>query len=176
MMETTDAQLVGRARRGEKAAFGQLLERYQHSLHAFVAARLGRPAEADDVAQDVFLAAYRNLAQLAQPERFAGWLFGIARTKLRMFYRRQGRVRETLDGELDRFAAPSAEETGSELSTLLAGLPDEVRAVLLLRFVDGLSYREIATRLGIPAGTVGTILHRGCARLRRRTSIRRALS
>lgn len=175
-MEPADAQLVALTLRGDTAAFGQLLERYQHSLHGFVCARLGRGPDADDVAQEVFLAAYRNLAQLRQPEHFAGWLLGIARTKLRMHFRRLGRSRVAPDGELDRFAAPAEEHPDHELGALLRGLPDDVRAVLLLRFIDGLSYREIAARLGMPAGTVGTILHRACARLRRRTATRRALS
>ncbi len=171
-----DAHLVERARAGERAAFARLLERYQHSLHAFVVARIGGGHDADDLAQEVFVAAWRNLASLERPDSFAGWLFGIARTKLRMHYRRQARQRLSADPALDRFPAPAPESSGDGLERLLEPFADDVRAVLLLRFRDGLRYREIGARLGIPAGTVGTILHRACARLRGRAETRKALS
>ena len=168
-MADPDALLVERARRGEREAFRALVLRYQNSLLGFCRSRIGERMAAEDVAQEVFIAAYSGLAGLREPERFAAWLFGIARMKLLVHVRRRARspVLEPLDPDrLPERGAPPAE--GDELGALLADLPDEHRIVFLLRFRDDLSYRQIGQRLGLPAGSVGTILHRAKSVLRRR--------
>jgi len=170
-----DEALVARARAGDAGAFEALVRRYQDAVYAFVRSRVEDGPAAEDVAQDAFIGAHRNLGTLEDPRRFAGWLFGIARMKVLLHRRgerrRPDRAREELDP--DRVVAPraagDAAALGGEpdaetlLCRLLDGLSDEARAVLLLRFRDGLAYGEIAARLGMPIGTVGTILHRARA-------------
>lgn len=181
MQKRSDASLVQRARAGETQAHEALLQRYQGSIYHFVLSRLKVSADADDVAQDVFLAAYQNLEKLEDPERFAGWLFGIARTKVLKHFRSQRRRREGADADLDRFVAPEAPDAHSQEAArqrvveLLEGLEEDSRAVVLLRFRDGLTYKVIAERLGIPPGTVGTILHRARAHFRERCRHKGAL-
>lgn len=166
-----DEDLVRRARAGDAGAFGALVRRYQDAVYAFVRSRVDDGPAAEDVAQEAFIGAHRNLATIEDPARFAGWLFGIARLKVlvhrRGERRRPDRAREGLDPERLDVAAGGEAEAGADaesvLCRLLDGLSDEARAVLLLRFRDGLAYGEIAARLGMPIGTVGTILHRARA-------------
>jgi RNA polymerase sigma-70 factor, ECF subfamily len=159
-----DSDCVAAVLRGETRAFEALVQSYQHSLYAFVRSRVADSAAADDVAQEIFLAAYKNLATLGDPERFAAWLFGIARRKVLLYYRQKGRRSVETGADFAHVAAPTEpEKCEGLLEALLDGLADEQRTILLLRFRDGLSYREIAKRLDIPLGTVGTVLHRARA-------------
>ena len=140
------------------------MQQYQHSLYGFVRSRVSDESAAEDVAQEIFLAAYKNLAKLEKRERFGAWLFGIARRKVLLYYRQKGRRAKETSAEFDDVMAPrDHDRCDGLLETLLDGLADEQRTVLLLRFRDGLSYHEIAQRLGMPLGTVGTYLHRARA-------------
>ncbi len=163
---TSERALVERVLAGEGDAFGVLVGRYQDSLYGFVRSRIRDADAASDVTQEAFVAAFENLGSLSSKEKFGAWLFGIARGKVLMHHRAAGRRPERTGAELDQMPALRDPALGAEeeLEALLAGLDDEQRVVLLLRFRDGLSYREIAERLGMPPGTVATHLHRGRAR------------
>lgn len=168
-MEIDDGTLVARARGGDPEAFRALVERHQHALYAFVRSRVEDPTEAEDVSQEVFVAAWRGLPGLAAPARFAAWLFGIARRQVRDHRRGAARRSTVPEARLDECPAPEALDGplvgGESLDELLAGLEDRARVVLVLRFREGRTYREIAAALGLPVGTVGTILHRALRRL-----------
>lgn len=158
---TNDADLVAAVLNGQSAAFNDLLQRYQHSLFAFVRSRVADSGAAEDLSQEVFLAAYKNLASLAKPEQFAAWLFGIARNKVLSYHRQQGRRPEQPLVEPDALPAPKPGPSAEAvLISLLHGLTDEQRTVVLLRFREGLSYKTIAARLDMPIGTVSVVLHR----------------
>jgi RNA polymerase sigma-70 factor (ECF subfamily) len=159
-----DDALVERARAGDVRAFEVLLRRYQDSLYSFVRTRVDDAAAAEDIAQEVFIGAHANLASLKDAGRFAAWLFGIAKMKVLLYRRNERRRPDRTHPELDTVPRPApGEDTGEVLKGILEGLPDEARVVLLLRFRDALSYREIADRLGMPVGTVSTILNRARA-------------
>jgi len=177
----TDAELVRAAQGGDARAFTALVRRHADAVYAFLRSRIVDPAAAEDAAQEVFIAAHKGLGSLEEEERPLAWLFGIARKKALDHGRALRRAPAALGPSFEEsLAAPP--EAGSEgpealLADLMTGLPDEQRIVALLRFRDGLGYREIAARLGLPPGTVATHLHRARERLmanheRRKESIR----
>jgi RNA polymerase sigma-70 factor (ECF subfamily) len=170
-----DASLVERARGGDADAFGQLVLKYQHRVVNFAAALLsGMPAEAEDVAQDAFVRAYRGLSRFHGASTFRTWLYqivvNVARTQRS---RRIARREQPDDPEMPLLESrPSGEDVEERvidrdrLDRALAGLSDELREAVLLRDVEGLDYREIAVALGVPIGTVESRIFRGRARLR----------
>ena len=121
-------------------------------------------AEADDVLQEIWLAAYAAFPQLRDPEAFRPWLLGIARRKCADWYRRQARRREIpVDSLPER---PSQEPEDLPILEALEDLPERDRLMLRLFYQEALPQRQIAARLGIPEGTVKSRLHTARERLR----------
>lgn len=122
-------------------------------------------ADADDVVQNTFLAAFRKFSSLRDPASFKAWLLTIAKNECRMYYRRKYRTDVIpLDavGEI-------AEKTGTRsgiAQDILAALPDDARTILVLYYVEEQSQADIAARLGIPVGTVKSRLHYARERFR----------
>lgn len=165
-----DAELVRRARAGSDAAFGQLLRRHQAGVRGFLRRMLGRAGgwvEADDLAQEVFLTAWRSLAALKSDGEFRPWLMGIA------WRRAQGRSRAVLRGaardrswlEMGSSLTSVAVEDRMALAQVMADLPADVRACVALCLADDWSHSEAATALGLPLGTVKSHVARGRGRL-----------
>lgn len=165
MTGENDAQLVARVRRGDRAAAGTLAERYLRACRAVALAVTGDPADADDVCQDAFVAAIERIDGCREPHRFGAWLLQIVRNRARDHLRSRARSVLSIDGmEIESArASPAAEaESGDATGRLLAAirtLPEERREVLLLHDLEGWTHREIAERLGLPAGTVRSHLH-----------------
>lgn len=163
-----DAGLVRDARAGSDAAFARLVERHQAPVRAFLRRLLGRNwDEADDLAQDVFVAAWGSLGRLKDPAGFRPWLLGIAwrkgQDRMRSGLRSQARDRAWLDE-----TGPSggiSEEDRLALADAMAGLPVDQRACVALCLADGWSHSEAAEALGLPLGTVKSHVTRGRARL-----------
>lgn len=164
--ETTDiARLVLAARDGDRQAFGQLYECHARMVHGVLLARVS-PADADDLVQDVFLAALRSLRSLREPAAFPGWLLTIARNRANDFHRRSHAFEELPEEAL---AAHSSEHQAQEARAALEAiraLPDAYRETLILRFVEGMTGPEIAARTGLAEGSVRVNLHRGMKMLR----------
>jgi RNA polymerase sigma-70 factor (ECF subfamily) len=171
---TDDSAAVAGALAGNADAFGALVERYQEA--AFRAAYLiVRDAQgAEDVAQESFVRAYRNLRSFRQGEPFRPWLLRIvtnqALNELRARKRRGGLV-ERVGALVSRSADAPDEQVaaGDEASHVVQAinrLPDDDRVVLYLRYFLELPEREIATAIGRPPGTVKSRLHRAGRRLR----------
>ena len=93
-MALSDAKLVQRTLAGDREAFGDLVERHRRTVFALAVQRGFQPAEADDVAQEVFLKAFRNLETLQKPSHFARWIYGIAAHVSADWVRRRRRLRE----------------------------------------------------------------------------------
>lgn len=180
--EDTDEALAERVRvSGDAAAFGLLVSRYRARLVALARRMLADSKssgseEAEDVAQETFLAAYDKRGTFRRGEPFRPWLYRIAVNRcldrLRAASRRPLRA-ERID--LDTFSAQADSDpleallTGegeARLARAVAALPPKLRAVFLLRHLDDLSYEEIATAAGVPLGTVKTYLFRARALLR----------
>jgi RNA polymerase sigma-70 factor (ECF subfamily) len=151
-----DDLLARRASGGDRQAFAQLMERYgQPVLSLCYASSLDRHV-AEELAQDVFLAAWRGLPRFRGGSSFATWLFAIARNAcVDRARRRSSRPRTTPLEAYHQLEAPAA--PGGDARRALeaaAELSPPLRQALLLRDVQGLSYEEIAELQGVPVGTV----------------------
>src|SRR5262245_41401934 len=122
----TDADLVSATRSGSLEAFATLVRRHQDTIYAFVRSRTPDGAAAEDIAQEVFIAAHRGLGTLAEPGRVLPWLLGIARHKV-LEQRRAAARRPDLGGGADLDALPAraaAADPEAVLAALFEGLPD----------------------------------------------------
>jgi RNA polymerase sigma-70 factor (ECF subfamily) len=169
----TDGELVQRAKRGEEAAFGRLVERYQRPAYAVALSVTGRHEDAEDAAQEAFLVALDRLEECRNPERFGGWLMTIVRNRSKNLVRREA-LRETEEvpaGARSRIPTPDRVAETTELRALLrealVGLPELQRQIVLLHDLEGWKHREIADRLELPCGTVRSHLHFARKALRR---------
>lgn len=160
---TVDNNLVDSARRGDRAAFGRLYEQYVRMVHGVLLARVPY-GEVDDLMQEVFLVALRELGELREPGRFGGWLATIARN-IATDYHRRPKSRSLQDGMLRQ--SPPAPQSVVVLEALQS-LPDAYRETLALRLIEGLTGPEIAAQTGLTPESVRVNLHRGMKILRER--------
>ena len=161
---SADAELARAARHGNRTAFGRLYDRYFSMVHGILLARVPH-TEVDDLAQDVFLAALRQLSTLRDDGAFGGWLAMIARNRAHDYYRRSREWMELPEN------LPAAERHSPEALAALEAirsLPEAYREPLILRLVEGLSGEEIAERTGLTPASVRVNLHRGMKQLRQR--------
>jgi RNA polymerase sigma-70 factor (ECF subfamily) len=171
-MNPTDKECVERCRDGHKEDFGLLVDRYQRPLFSFLAARLRDPLQAEEAAQESFMRAFLSLKKLRKPESFCSWLLGIGgRVAHEQFRATEHRRRECEAAEaLTPDAADSHEDY--PLEEAIAALPESHRQVILLRYYEGLSCQEVATRLEQPLSTVTKTLSRAYALLRQELKAR----
>jgi RNA polymerase sigma-70 factor (ECF subfamily) len=179
-LDESDIELLRRAATGDRDAFGDIFERYQHVVYRFARAMTGSTEAADDVTQDVFVIFMRDLARYS-PERSAlsTYLYGIVRNVSRSRLRRDRRlaplnsVKNTLAGRI-RGPGPYERllraETGDEVRRALARLPITLREVIVLCDLHGLSYAEVSVVVGTSVAGVRSRLHRGRQLLKRRLS------
>ena len=157
--------VVERAREGDLEAFGELVAAYQHRIVNYIRAIVGNEADAEDVAQDAFIRAYRALGRFRGQSSFKTWLYQIATNAARTHL---GKRRARPDGmataddapdglqEVDR--AASGEDLEAEFITrdrierALSSLPAVLREAVVLRDIEGLDYREIGTRSTFRSG------------------------
>lgn len=181
----TDEQLIELAQAGDESAYQNILERYTPLLAGYFAGKTDRSAT-EDLVQEVFMSAFRNIRTLRSSSKLGPWLLGIARNKLKDFYRSRVRDRELGEalhmemGPDDRHGQDVADSTPNpaeraqtnELEALamksLGELKDMYRVILYLRLFEELSYVEIANRLGLRDGTVRIRARRGFQNLRRK--------
>jgi RNA polymerase sigma-70 factor (ECF subfamily) len=164
---TAEARLVARVRSGDRDAFGDLYARFAAMVHGILLARVPR-VEVDDLAQDVFLSAYKNLGGLRNSNAFGPWLAMITRNRAMEFYRRE-RKTEELPEDIPVRASKLAEAT--EVLDIIRSLPDAYQETLVLRLVEGMTGPEIAERTGLKADSVRVNLHRGMKMLREKLGI-----
>ena len=165
----TDFQLVVRARTGDRNAFNQLVTRYERPVLAVALIVVRCPEDARDVAQDVFVTAYRKLNGFWGPRNFGPWALQIARRRALRYRKRQSRRSfQPLSPEFpDPRKQRSMSGTMAEALELIARLPRHEQVVVMLRFLDGLEMEQIARATGRPVGTVTKQLSRAHKRLRR---------
>ena len=171
----TDQQLVQRAQRGDLRAFDLLVLKYQGRIAALVSRYVSDAGEVEDVTQEAFIKAYRALGKFRGDSAFYTWLYRIAANAAKNHLVAKGRRpgadatiedAESFDegGMLSESASPEALAMGGELAVVvesaLNALPDELKAALMLREFDGLSYDDIADVLGCPVGTVRSRIFR----------------
>lgn len=169
--------LVARARAGDSAAFGLLVEQYQDRIFRLLRGMVPEQ-DVEDVAQDAFVKAYRNLGNFDGRSQFFTWLYRIASNtamdwRKREKHRRHAPLPETDDGQdmlPDDVPGPRSaaqrRELAKAIDAAIASLPEKYHEIVTLREVGGLSYEEIAATLGISKGTVESRLFRARERLR----------
>jgi RNA polymerase sigma-70 factor (ECF subfamily) len=163
--QTDDADLVRRAKAGDREAFGVLVGRYMKAAYSVALAVIGRHEDAEDAAQESFLVALQHIEECRNPERFGAWLLTTVRNRAKNLLRRES-IRASDPIPLDaRSSGPlpdrdaESEEVLQSLKQALSGLPQVQREVVLLHDLQGWKHREIAERLGLPEGTVRSHLH-----------------
>jgi RNA polymerase sigma-70 factor (ECF subfamily) len=182
-----DQQLVERAQRGDKRAFGLLVAKYQRKLGRLLSRFIRDPAEVEDVTQEAFIKAYRALPSFRGDSAFYTWLYRIGINTAKNYLVALGRRPATFteleneDGEayedIERQPDPSTPETElmsrqvfDTVNATLQELPEELRTAITLREIEGLSYEDIASIMNCPIGTVRSRIFRAreaiAARLR----------
>jgi RNA polymerase sigma-70 factor (ECF subfamily) len=160
---------VARLRAGDRRAFEEMVRAFQHRIFGVARRMLGNAAEAEEVAQEVFLRAHAALGDFRGEARLGTWLYAIAsRLCLHRLAsadrRRVRRGEEALGTVRDPGGGPEAALERSEVEAALlraiAELPEERRIVVVLRDLEGLSYEDIGRTLGLGPGTVRSRLHR----------------
>lgn len=174
-MHDSDAELVGRARAGDREAFEHLVRRHLSGAVAVALAILGDPADAQDIAQDGFVTALERLDELSRGDAFKGWLLRIVRNRALDRKRSVTRFPKVDIAVVDPGAPddlPDREAARSELRDRLARalqtLPEREREVLLLHDLEGWKHREIGERMGMLEGTVRHVLFRARRMMRER--------
>ncbi len=172
-----DQELVERAQRGDKQAFGLLVSKYQRKLGRLLARMIRDQAEVEDVVQEAFIKAYRALPNFRGDSAFYTWLYRIGINTAKNHLVAMGRRPQVStdievedaenfeDGEdLRTIATPESElmskQVAQTVNEAVAGLPEELRTAITLREIEGLSYEEIATLMNCPIGTVRSRIFR----------------
>jgi len=173
-----DRDAVARVLAGDAGAFRDLVELYEPSVHGLCRKLLGGDsAEAEDLTQETFFRAYRYLPRLEDPERFGPWLYQIARSLCRDRRRRAQVERRALAERADELRRRAGEvlDDGAcgEVGKALSDLPREENEALTLRYFEGLSYDEIAGRLGLTFSQVDHLIRKARTRLERRLRVRK---
>jgi len=168
----TDAELVARARAGDRAAIVALYRRYVGEVFGYAFNQLGRVQDAEDATSETFLRFVGALDDWSGRASLRTWLYAIARNCIRDHWRRQQRRPATVELDLATVAEAPAPETANPRATalgraVLEALPERYRAVLTLRILEGRSVRDTAEALGLSEGNVKVLQHRALARAAR---------
>lgn len=154
------------------------MRRYQSRIVSLARSNVGDPAEAEDLAQEVFVRVYRSLQTFRGESLFRTWLYKVALNVVKSHHTRKGRrqgVWEDSGADDTRPFDPPARGPDAEITLMrreaieraLADLAGDLREAVVLRDIHGLEYREIAEAMGVPIGTVESRIFRGRQRLRR---------
>jgi RNA polymerase sigma-70 factor, ECF subfamily len=177
--EPPDHLLVVAAILGDLDAFAELVSRYRAAVLRAAQNIVGRE-DAEDVAQEALLLAFKALPSIEDPGKFAAWLFAITRHRALRFGKRErphhvGRVEldELLIDKVSALARPLVRDSsaGDELRAALEQVPSDYAMVLRLRFLDEMPLKRIAAFLGVPVSTVKWRVHRGKALLRKQMEL-----
>jgi RNA polymerase sigma-70 factor (ECF subfamily) len=186
-VDTGDLGLVQRVQKGDKTAFDLLVLKYQHKVVKLVTRYLRDPSDAEDVAQEAFIKAYRALPQFRGDSAFYTWLYRIAINTAKNAI--VSRDRSPIDFDLDmqnieesnsmqlRLADPETpesllqtEEIRVTVNEAIESLPEDLRTAIVLRELEGLSYEDIAQAMDCPVGTVRSRIFRAREAIDRRLS------
>ncbi|THJ17875.1 MAG: sigma-70 family RNA polymerase sigma factor [Nitrospira sp. CG24B] len=174
-----DAELVARSLRQDHEAFGQLIDRHASVIVNLAYRMVGNRAEAEDLAQEAFLAAFKALSTFRADSKFSTWLYRIASNKCKDWLRakRPGMgqqdvdIDEVLDSHVAEEQTPerllSQQQVALELEQAIQRLPPLYREAFVLKHVEGLSYEEMAEILGVNGDTLKMRVYKGRLQLSR---------
>ena len=175
MRERTDQELIDAAAGGDADAFETLYYRYRDWAVRLAWRFTANEQDALDVAQQAFMYLLRKLPRLRLTARLTTYLYPVVKHRALDLVRKRRR-RETANADLDALPAdppPPGPGAHEDLMTVLGGLPEGQREVLLMRYVDDMTLAEVADALGIPLGTVKSRIHNALRALRRDGRTRR---
>lgn len=180
-----DGKLASRCLGGDRDAWETLVRRYQRKVWNIAYHFVGRAAEADELAQEIFVRVFEGLRSFDTSGSFAAWITRVARNHCIDHYRRR-RLEKALttseEGQADSLAAPLAadpyvalerKDLAAWIRSALDRLPEELRQAVVLRDLQDMSYEEMATLLDVPLGTVKSRINRGRLELARLLMLRR---
>ncbi|WP_370981495.1 RNA polymerase sigma factor RpoE [Agaribacterium sp. ZY112] len=175
-VQASDKDLVAKVQQGDKRAFDLLVLKYQHKVLSIVGRYVSDASEAHDVAQEAFIKAYRAIGNFRGDSAFYTWIYRIAINTAKNYLVSRGRRPPASDvdaGEAEAYsggdvlhdnASPEQQIARDQLEqavfTAIKALPEELRAAVSLRELDGLSYEEIADVMSCPVGTVRSRIFR----------------
>ena len=183
-MKNDDAELIQRVLEGDDSAFSVLVRKYQKQVHALAWRKIGDFHIAEEITQDTFLKAYKRLATLKKPQRFASWLYVIAANRCSSWLRKKRLWTQPLEeleetdnehvqtGTYSGYVAAENERTSTEaqrdvVKKLLAKLQESERTIITLHYFGEMSCTEIGTFLGVSANTIKSRLRRAQQRLKK---------
>lgn len=183
-MDDMVKRIIKKVKKGDQRAFTALIELYQHKVYQICFRMVGNRHEAEDLAQEAFLRVYLNIESFDSDKKFSSWLYRIA-TNLTIDRLRKKKPDYYLDAEIAgaegmtmyaQLAAdvelPEDQVVGLELQEAIQKemiqLPPKYRSVIVLKYMEDLSLKEISDILNIPVATVKTRVHRGREALRKR--------
>ncbi|GGO05254.1 RNA polymerase sigma factor [Saccharibacillus kuerlensis] len=162
----TERELLMQIRQGDKQRYALIVDQYKNKIYGLLRGMGAGHQDAQDLAQETFIRAYRKLGDLKEEERFSAWIYSIAVNAMRDFTRK----RRPLYIEDENIAEPRSDDTPErqvlelemrrEVHRLLERLPEKYRIVLLLRYTNELSYEEIAGITGLSANQVKNRIYR----------------
>jgi RNA polymerase sigma-70 factor (ECF subfamily) len=183
-MEISDSVLVRRCLGGEEEAFRILVTRHQRSVHSLILRMVGNHEDARDLTQETFVRVFNSLDRFDQERNFSFWITRIAANRTIDFLRRKKMSTVSLDGDFDERSGEGspgiqlkdkqdlqdqqldASRRHERLLRLIGELPMNHRVVLLLRYLQQMSYEEIGSLLDLPLGTVKARLSRAHQQIR----------
>ena len=182
MEKENDVQLIRRILSGNDEAFSVLVQKHQKSIHALAWRKVGDFHIAEEITQDTFLQVYKKLAQLKNPNQFAGWIYVIADRLCSKWLQKNKLAMQSLDDtpieEIEEIAYTDyasdqrqtevAEDRQELVKRLLAKLPESERTVVTLFYLGEMTAKEIGNFLGVSVNTVKSRLRRGRERLQER--------
>ncbi len=175
--DSSDLELVQRAKKGDKRAFGDLVRRHQRKVYALCFRLGGSHDAADDLTQEAFIKAFQAISTFDEAYPFIAWIMRIASNNALNYIKRQKFQVSGEEGELVIDAQTSShtednphenlnqQEIDARYQQALNALPPDFRTVFVLRMHEEISYEEIAQRLKISVGTVMSRLHRARQRM-----------
>ena len=179
MKQENDVQLISKILGGDDTAFSTLVEKYQKGIHALVWRKIGDFHYAEEITQDTFLSAYKNISTLKEPSQFAGWLYVIAnRLCINWNQRNKSKMQSLASTPMEKIErssynhhvleqreAEATERRHRLVRNLLEKLPESERTVITLYYLGGMKSKEIGKFLGVSVHTVTSRLHRARKRL-----------
>jgi RNA polymerase sigma-70 factor (ECF subfamily) len=169
----SDRAIIERVLAGEADAFGYLVRRYQNRYVRFAVRAMGTRDDAEDALQSAFMRAYRHLRSCHDPDRFGSWFYQIVINECRTLAVREARRRQRFTHETDDLhhiqdhaARADRGIVDDELQEVLNTLPPEQREAVLLRYIEDMSYEEMAALTGVGVSALKMRVKRAIARLR----------
>jgi len=173
MKDLSDEELVEKIRSEDNELYAEIVRRYQQKLYHYLRYLTNRPSEAEDLLQNVFIKAYRNLFGFDTKKKFSSWIYRIAHNEGVNFVKKTTRKKQVSLENLEKIGfspeseddsiedAFAREEIREKVKECLDELEAKYREPLVLYYFEDKSYREISDILRVPAKTVGTFIFRG---------------